>query len=190
MTVFDELRFGPQRTLNLRDGLPTAAQATERAERWLREQQVQGSREVLVITGRGSHSPGGVAVIRREVERLLFALKRGGVVVAHDEHNPGAFVVQLAPIRSMVEALPRKKDHPRSPPSPVVRLAGLEPETIALLRQLAELSLDALGVSPDDTTVEDEIYRQLRAITPALGGGPGMEERLRAVLRAAIAEYD
>ena len=43
--AFDELRFGGQRTLNLRALQPTALQATQLAERWLREQQVLGAGE-------------------------------------------------------------------------------------------------------------------------------------------------
>lgn len=188
MNAFDELRFGAHRTLNLREGLPVAAEAVQRADRWLREQQVKGNEEVLVITGRGSHSPGGIGIIRQEVERLLFSLKRRGVVAGHEEHNPGAFVVRLAPIRAMVEAIPRKKDPVTPGGGP--ELHGLSPETMTLLRQLAEFSLDTLGVTPDESTVEDEIHRQLRAITPALRGGPEMERELRAVLEKAISEYD
>jgi hypothetical protein len=188
MNAFDELRFGAQRTLNLREGLPVAAEAVRRAERWLREHQVKGSAEVLVITGRGSHSPGGIGVIRQEVERLLFALRRRGVVAGHEEHNPGAFVVRLAPIRAMVDAIPRRKDPVARASAPA--LHGLSPQAMALLRQLAELSLDTLGVTPDEPAVEDEVHRQLRAIAPALRGGPNMEDELRAALRKAIAEYD
>lgn len=188
MNALDELRFGFQRTLNLRDGLPSAADAAKRADRWLREQQVRGSSEVLVITGRGSHSPGGIPVIRQEVERLLRSLRRRGVVASHAEHNPGAFAVKLAPIRSMVEALPRTRDPVHAPET--APLHGLSSETMELLRELAELSLDALAVKPDASTVDDEIHRQLRAIAPALRGGPGLDRELRAVLRTAIGEYD
>jgi len=35
--AFDELRFGPLRTLNLRESLPTAQEARDRTERWNRE---------------------------------------------------------------------------------------------------------------------------------------------------------
>ena len=55
--VFDELRFGAARTLNLREGLPTVAQAEIRVESWLRLQQAEGGGEVLVITGR-TRQPG------------------------------------------------------------------------------------------------------------------------------------
>jgi len=91
--AFDELRFGAQRTLNLRDGLPTAQEAVRRADAWLREQQVRGAEEVLIVTGRGTHSIGGVPVVRPAIEKLLFQLRRRGVIASHQEHNPGALAV-------------------------------------------------------------------------------------------------
>ena len=54
--AFDEVRFGPSRTLNLRAQQPTAMQATTYTESWLRTLQVQGAVEALIITGRGNHS--------------------------------------------------------------------------------------------------------------------------------------
>lgn len=189
MNTFDELRFGPQRTLNLREHLPTSAEAVRRADAWLREQQVRGSKEVLIITGRGNQSVGGIAVVRPAIEKLLFSLHRRGVVASHHEHNPGAFAVELAPLRSLVEAPLRKRDRD-SVPSPSAELHGLARETTGLLRVLAERSLDALGVSPDEAQIADEMQRHLRIIAPALPGGERMEEQLRSALRAAIAEYD
>ncbi|MGH7709758.1 MAG: hypothetical protein ACREOG_00650, partial [Gemmatimonadaceae bacterium] len=56
--AFDEAQFGEARTLNLRDGLPSGADAAARADAWLRLKQVEGVREVLVITGRGANSVG------------------------------------------------------------------------------------------------------------------------------------
>jgi hypothetical protein len=190
VSAFDELRFGPQRTLNLREHLPTSAEAVRRADAWLREQQVRGSKEVLVITGRGSQSIGGVAVIRAAIDKLLFSLRRRGVIMAHREHNPGAFVVELAPLRALVEAPARKRDRPL--PTAGADIHGLSPETTDLLRQLAERSLDMLGVSTDETRIRDEMHRHLSAIVSALPTGKGaqMEEHLRAALRAAIADYD
>ena len=41
--AFDEAEFGAKNSLNLRDSLPTAADATFRAESWLREQLVSGA---------------------------------------------------------------------------------------------------------------------------------------------------
>jgi hypothetical protein len=189
VSVFDELRFGPQRTLNLREHLPTSAEAVRRADAWLREQQVRGSKEVLVITGRGNQSVGGVAVIRGAIEKLLFSLRRRGVIIAHREHNPGAFVVELAPLRALVEAPARKRDR-ASAASPAADIHGLSREATGLLRLLAERSLDMLGVSTDEGRISDEMHRHLAAIAPGLPGGAQMEERLCAALRAAIADYD
>ena len=188
MVVSDELRFGPQRTLNLRDGLPPAAEAVRRAERWLREQQIKGRREVLIVTGRGIHSVGGIAVIRPAIEKLLFSLRRRGVVAAHHDHNPGAFAVELAPIRALAEAPARRRE--RGSTAPTRTIGGLNRETTGLLRDLAERSLDALGVTGDEARVADEMQRHLRIIAPGLGSGARMEQQLREVLRAAIAEYD
>lgn len=189
MSASDELRFGAQRTLNLREHLPTSVEAVRRAEAWLRQQQVQGSREVLVITGRGNQSIGGVAVIRGAIEKLLFSLHRRGVVASHQEHNPGAFAVQLAPLRTLFEAPARRRERERIDPA-ATDMHGLSRETIALLRELAERSLDALGVSANEPRIVDEMHRHLRVMAAALAGGPEMEEQLREALRVAMSEYD
>src|SRR5689334_3336067 len=94
--AFDQARFGPQRTLNLRETLPTAAAAVIRTEAWLRQHQIDRTDEVLIITGRGNQSIGGVSVVREAVIRLLHTLKRRGVVTGHQEHTPGSFAVTLA----------------------------------------------------------------------------------------------
>jgi hypothetical protein len=72
----------------------------------------------------------------------------------------------------------------------VTEIHGLTRETTALLRDLAERALDALGVAPNEGQIRDEMHRQLGAIAPALSGGEEMEDELRSALRAAIAEYD
>ena len=66
--AFDEVRFGAQRTLNLRESLPTAEDAVARAESWLRQRQVDRADEVLIITGRGNQSEGGISVVREALE--------------------------------------------------------------------------------------------------------------------------
>jgi FAD/FMN-containing dehydrogenase len=190
MIAFDELRFGPQRTLNLREGLPSAAQAVRRAEQWLREQQVRGSPEVLIITGRGNQSIGGVAVIRAAVEKLLFSLKRRGIVAGHAEHNPGAFAVQLASLRTLAEAPRRNRERAPSSSAAHHPIAGLSEASAELLRALAELSLHALGVTPTFAAVDDEMQRHLRVLGPGLPVGRDLDRALQAALRAAIAEYD
>jgi hypothetical protein len=187
--VPDELRFGPQRTLNLREGLPAASEAVQRAELWLREQQVKGSREVLIITGRGAQSLGGIAVIRPAVEKLLFSLRRRGVVASHRDHNPGAFAVERAPLRALVEA-PARRRETRPIHAAQKEIPGLSRETTRLLRDLAERSLDALGVASDEARIADEMQRHLGILAPSLTSGPRMEQQLREVLRATIAEYD
>ena len=85
--AFDEARFGSARTLDLRSSMPTGAEAVRRAEPWLRERQMARAGEVLVITGRGRDSPGGIAVVREAIRKLLGALKRKGVVGDVAEHT-------------------------------------------------------------------------------------------------------
>lgn len=189
LSALDELRFGPTRTLNLRESLPSAADAVRRTENFLREHQIAGTDEVLVITGRGNQSPDGIGVLRPAVEKLLYSLRRRGVVAAHTPHNPGAFVVRLAPVRALADAVPRNKDRRRAP---IVApdIVGLSDDTNRLLHTLAEHALAAVGVRPDAFTIEDEMHRQLRALAPSLPGGAAMEPALRRALAAAIADYD
>src|SRR5437763_475330 len=99
--AFDEATFGSKNTLNLRESLPTPADARFRTESWLRERQVSKAGDVLVITGRGNNSPGGISPVRETVAALLPQLRRRGVVSDWREHSPGSFVVKLAPINSL-----------------------------------------------------------------------------------------
>lgn len=188
--AFDEVRFGSARTLNLRQWLPTADAAAVRTEAWLRQQQVEQVHEVLIITGRGKHSAEGVSVVREAVIRLLHSLKRRGVVAGHEEHTPGSFVVRLAPVRELFEAPRRRRDRktplPVAPPS----LDALDDETRALLRDLAERALDALGVREREPFVEGEMLKQFGALAAGLSPGPGRESRLRTAIRAALEQYD
>ena len=189
MSAFDELRFGPGRTLNLREGLPSAADATRRAENFLREHQIKGSGEVLIITGRGNQSPDGIGVIRAAVEKLLFSLRRRGVVDAHEAHNPGAFAVRLAPVRTLMESPARHREQHRGPIA-VPSVAGLSPGSNELLRMLAERSLDELGVTHSERAIADEMQRHLRSLARSLPGGREMETALQAALRRALDDYD
>ena len=52
--AFDEARYGAERTLNLREALPTPEQAVARLDGWIRQRQVDRAGEVLVISGRGN----------------------------------------------------------------------------------------------------------------------------------------
>ena len=193
--AFDEARFGISRILNVREPMLSGMEAARRAEGWLRAKQVEQADEVLVITGRGNGSPGQVAVVREEVGKLLRRLRRAGVVAEIGEHTPGSFVVTLAPLRALFEAAPRTRDghegrqrHPRArnPGS----LVGLEPATLLLLRRLAGLSLESLGIdAPDEGFIEGEMERKFALLTRA-GGVALSEDALRVAIERALIEYE
>jgi len=189
--AFDEARFGSERTLNLRDSLPTAAAATTRTEAWLRQQQVDRADEVLIVTGRGNRSYAGVSVVREAVVRLLHTLKRKGVVNAHAEHSPGSFIVTLAPVSALWESPARKNGRgpvptPATPPS----LDELDDECRTLLRHLAERALEGIGIKDTAMYLQGEMLTQFGAIARAIRDGPGRDERLKAALRAALDQYE
>jgi hypothetical protein len=195
--ALDEIRFGNARTLNLRETLPTAAEAVARAEAWLRQRQVlraappADDAEVLIITGRGNSSPGGVSVVRESIVGLLHRLRRAGVITGYKEHTPGSFVVTLAAVRELWDAPKRRRVNTAPPAVELPSLEALDGETRALLRALAERSLDLLGVRRDrDAFVESEMLRQFAAIAATLSAGPEREERLRAAIRVALDQYD
>src|SRR5215207_7033893 len=158
--AFDEVRFGAARTLNLRESLPTGAEAARRVEAWLRHHQVQQSAELLVITGRGNNSESGISVVREATLRVFHELRRKGVVDTFSEHTPGSFVVTLAPVQAMLDAASRKHHSEAlpAPPTPPT-LTALDEATRHQLRVLAERSLDALGVRERGPFVEDEMLR-------------------------------
>ena len=189
--AFDEVRFGAQRTLNLRESLPTAHEAATRAEAWLRRQQIERADEVLIITGRGNQSDGGVSVVREAVIRLLHALKRRGVVAGHEEHTPGSFVVKLAPVSALWESPKRNGGRgvappPRTPPS----LDELDDDSRAMLRNLAERSLEGLGLKDTGSFLAGEMLRQFGAIAATVGDAPGREKRLEQAIRTALDQYE
>ncbi|MGH7665663.1 MAG: Smr/MutS family protein [Gemmatimonadaceae bacterium] len=189
--ALDEVRFGPGRTLNLRASLPTAADASARAEAWLRQKQVEGAREVLVITGRGNQSPDGHSVVREAVRRALAALRRRGVVATVAEHTPGSFVVTLASMRALSDAPRRKRERGNPPAAELRTLGGLQPATVRLLRDLAEHSLAALGVRDTARHIESEMLRQFDLIMPGVSGtSRNKEQQLCRAIERAIEEHD
>lgn len=189
LRALEEARFGPERTLNLRATLPTASEAVSRTDAWLRSQQARNGGEVLIITGRGNQSIGGVSVVREAILKLFGALRRLGVVAAFREHTAGSFVVEIAPMRTMLEAPRRHRD--RSVQQRVVEiLPGLDVETHALLVRLATCSLDRLGVRDTEQFVADEMRRQFTLIARELPEGASRDEHLRAAILRAIAEYE
>ncbi|MDQ2767284.1 MAG: Smr/MutS family protein [Gemmatimonadota bacterium] len=188
--AFDEMRFGADRTLNLRTHHPSREQAVRRAENWLRERQMSRAKEALVITGRGNNSPDGVSVVREAIAQLLASLRRRGVLMDVIEHTPGSFVVTFAKLSAVRDAAQRSR-HPHEPPlRDPAALAALEPETRAALRRLAKRAIEELGVEPTPSFVEQEMLSQFGAAASGVPDGPEREQRLRDALDATMHEYD
>lgn len=188
--AFDEVRFGADRTLNLRTHHPSRELAVKRAENWLRERQMSRVTEALVITGRGNNSPDGVSVVREAMVQLLASLRRRGVLRDVIEHTPGSFVVTFAPLSAVRNAPQRSRNPHEAPPSDPAGLAALEPATRAMLRGLAKRAIEELGVEATPSFVEHEMLAQFAAAAAGVPDGPDREERLRTALNAALHEYD
>lgn len=190
--AFDEVRFGTARTLNLRQSLPSGAEAARRLEAWLRQHQAQKSGELLVITGRGNNSESGIAVVREATIRVFHELRRKGVVEDFVEHTPGSFVVTLAPMQAMLDA--QRGGSQKTPPVPEApappTLSALDDSTREQLRILAERSLDALGVRERGPFVESEMLRLFGELAAEAGRGPDREARLRAAIARMLAEVE
>lgn len=185
LRAFDQVRYGDANTLNLRESLPTAADAARRAEAWLRQKQVEGVAEVLIITGRGNNSEGGISPVREAVARTITSLRRRNVIDRYEEHTPGSFSLSLAPISAMIDA-PRRRRERHEPGVTAPSLARLGEGNRRMLRDLAERSLEALGIKQTDEFLEAEMERQLKALHSAIGSDPGSDTRLRKALRAAL----
>jgi hypothetical protein len=188
--AFDELRFGPLRTLNLRESLPSADEARVRTDGWIRAKQVERAGEVLVITGRGNSSEGGVSAVRNAVLALFPSLRRRNVITGWQEHTPGSFVVTLAPMRALFEAPRRRRERTEAPPAPPQSLAALSPETLSMLRDLAVASLTVLGVHDYERFVQSEMTAKFATLTAALPGVDDPEDELRAAIRHALDELN
>ena len=187
--AYDEARFGPDRTLNLRAMLPTAAEAARRANAWMRERQASGVKEALVITGRGNGSEAGFSVVREAVAKTLRNLKRHGVVDAVIEHTPGSFVATLAPMRRLLEGA-RRTAAARSDIPGSGALNGLDSETATLLRSLAERSLATLGIRQTGAFLEREMATQFALLLRGVPPGGDRDARLRDVIRRALEDDD
>jgi hypothetical protein len=184
--AFDSVRFGAANILNLRESLPTVIEATQRAESWIRQRQVEGATEVLVITGRGKGSDSGISPVREGIIKLIASLRRRGVLDRYEEHTAGSFSIQLAPIQSMVDAPRRLRDRRPAVASIEPGLATLAAPTRRLLRELAERALDTLGVKETTPFVEAEMLRQLAAFRAAIPGGGDRDDQLRAAIKHAL----
>lgn len=189
--AFEEMRFGATRTLNLRTTLPSASEAARRVEQWLRSHQVQQSGELLIVSGRGNNSVGGVSKVREATVRVLHELRRKGVVETFTEHNAGAFVVTVAPLKAMFDAASRRREHTSLPvPASPSSLSALEEETRQLLRALADRTLEALGIRDRWSFVDGEMLRLFGSLGATVGSGADRELLLRKALVTALAEYD
>lgn len=187
--AFDDVRFGPSRTLNLRESLPTGEEARARADSWIRGKQVERAGELLIITGRGNGSEGGVAVVRQTILALFPSLRRRNVITKWEEHTAGSFIVTLAPVAAMFEA-PRRRREPEVPATIPASLSALQPETLGLLRDLAVASLMLLGVHDAERFVESEMTKKFSQLTAALSGADDPERELCAAIRHAIEELE
>lgn len=188
--AFDELRFGASRTLNLRDGLPTVAEAETRVEAWLRLKQAEGGGDVLVITGRGLGSLDGVGKVREAVLRRCTRLKRLNVVVSLREHGPGAVVVAVASLRALVSA-PRLRTGQKVPPSVAdpEELAALPDDLRALLREIATLTIQRLGVrDPNTEMILGEMRSQFASLASGVAGSHDPDLALRRVAARLLQE--
>lgn len=188
--AFDEASFGRARTLNLRASLPSAREAVERVEQWLREQQVAKAGSVLVITGRGKNSPDGVSAVREAVMKHLFSLRRRGVVRSWREHSPGSVVIELSPVSALFEQLPRKREPRTATVSDPESLRALSPESRVLLRRLALRSLETLGVRDPAKYVDAEMIKQFAVLTTSLPQEGDRDAALVAAIRCALEELD
>jgi hypothetical protein len=191
LRAFDEVEFGSKNTFNLRESLPSAADARFRTEAWLRERQISRAVEVLVITGRGNSSPNGVSVVREAILSLLPSLRRRGVVSEWREHSPGSFVVKLASISSLLDAPRRKRDRtPIAPTANPESLKDLEQSTLELLRRLAIRTLESLGMRDPDKFVEAEMLSKFHSLAGGINPGEQGEARLREAIKSALDELD
>lgn len=189
--ALDEAEFGIKNILNLRESLPTGADARFRAEAWLRERQVGGAKEVLVITGRGNQSPGGVSAVRAAIVGLLPTLRRRGVVSEWREHTPGSFVIKMGSISALLDAPRRKRDRGAKVAAPDPKaLAALDASTLSLLRRLAVRSLESLGVRENEKYVEAEMLSKFDSLAGGIAPGADGEARLREAISLALEQLD
>lgn len=188
--ALDEAAFGRERTLNLRESLPSAAEARARTEAWLRALQMTNAAEALVITGRGNQSAGGVGVIRQEVLAMLPALRRRGIVASWKEHSPGSLVIKLAPVSALLAAPKRRRSANEADARTESRggLVGLDDETLQLLRRLAVHNLESLGIVETTQFVDQEMARVFSVLMAAIPDTTDREESLRVSIRKTIDE--
>lgn len=186
----ERARFGPLRTLNVRASMLTGEESAARVEAWLRSKQVELTGDVLVITGRGAGSLGGIPVVKDATRRVLNRLKRLSVIVSYGEDTPGSFVVTLAPLRALLEA-PARRSTPAPPPSRrKPSILGLKAETRDRLRYLAGRAIDALGVKgASESQLNSEMERQFSMIARTAPAGADADKWVDSAISRALREY-
>jgi hypothetical protein len=190
LSSLERARFGPLRTLNVRASMLSGEESARRVESWLRSKQVELTGEVLIITGRGAGSIGGVPVVKEATQKVLARLRRAGVIQSFGEDTPGSFVVRLASIRSLLEA-PKRREKTK-PPSPrkTASIQGLKTETRDKLRYLASRAIDALGVKkPSESQLTTEMERQFSMIARTAPAGVDADRWLELAIARALIEY-
>jgi hypothetical protein len=186
----ERARFGPLRTLNVRASMLSGEESARRVESWLRSKQVELTGEVLIITGRGTGSIGGVPVVKEATQRVLARLRRAGVIRAFGEDTPGSFVVQLATIRSLLEAPKRREKGQPASLRKTSSIQGLRAETRDQLRYLAGRAIDALGVKrATDSQINVEMERQFSVIARTAPSGVDTDKWLESAISRALMEY-
>ena len=165
-------------------------ESARRVESWLRSKQVELTGEVLIITGRGAGSIGGIPVVKEATQRVLARLRRAGVIQAFGEDTPGSFVVQLASLRSLLEAPRRREKAQPFRTRTTANILGLKPETRDQLRYLAERAIDALGLkNPTENQLNAEIERQFSIIMRTAPFGVDADRWLDSAIERALIEY-
>lgn len=118
---------------------------------------------------------------------MLPGLKRRGVVESWREHTPGSIVVKLAPTTALFTAPKRRRGGEQEKfTSSGSALAGLERDTLTLLRQLALMNLDALGVTNDEPFVRKEMERTYSILVAAIPASERSDRTLRQAVENAI----
>jgi hypothetical protein len=113
------------------------------------------------------------------------------VVLGHQEHTPGSFVVALAPVSALWESPRRNAGRGVAPPPPSPpSLDDLDAETRQMLRNLAERALEGLGIKDTTEFIPGEMLKQFGAIAASVGDGPNREQRLRAAIRVALDQHE
>lgn len=187
----ERLRFGPRRTLNVREAGLSGDAAARRVDGWLRSRQVELEGDVLIITGRGAGSQDGIAVVREATLATLRALRRSGVVQVIQEDTAGSFVVTLAPLRTMLEAATRRRA-PAPATLPVgASMQGLPSDALRALSELAKASLAALGIGDGhEALLRDEMERQFSLLVRSAPVEADTDAWLRRAILRALRDYE